>query len=281
LYSLLSNLRQWEERISAYDRFAWITIFGLPIEGWNRNCIDIIGYDTSCVSHGSISGIRALIRTTKLEPLHDQVILKLDRIQVEVSLKEIKGEFIPSLTIVKHFMDVSLYTSYMLSDDDEDDIYEETIRATPTHIATRQSVEFEYDFIGSLGNQNHIDSTFTKFVVSPLYLYPKITGLYRLATLSNERTYEVDNRLALILYDYVEVATSDCRAVDVQQVSCFSDEDGLDQQRGYSSGDLKKMGHKKKQKPSSMGPKANDNSTNIGPSFTNFVTPDIAATLKI
>jgi hypothetical protein len=41
------------------------------------------------------------------------------------------------------------------------------------------------------------------------------------------------------------------------------------------------MGRKKKQKPSSMGPKANDNSTNIGPSFTNFVTPDIAATLKI
>jgi hypothetical protein len=65
------------------------------------------------------------------------VILKLDGIQVEVSLKEIKGEFIPSLTTVKHSMDVSLYTSYMLSDDDEDDIYEETIRATPTHITTR------------------------------------------------------------------------------------------------------------------------------------------------
>jgi len=123
-----------------------------------------------------------------------------------------------------------------------------------------------------LGNQNHIDSTFTKFVVSPLYLYPKITGLYRLATLSNKRTYEVDNRLALILYDYVEVATADCRVVDVQQVSCFSEGDGLDQQRGYSSGDLKKMGRKKKQKPSSMGPKAIGNSTNIGPSFTNFIT---------
>jgi hypothetical protein len=52
-------------------------------------------------------------------------------------LKEIKGEVIPSLTTVKHSMDVSLYTSYMLSDDDEDDIYEETIRATPTHITTR------------------------------------------------------------------------------------------------------------------------------------------------
>jgi hypothetical protein len=77
LYSLLSNLRQWEARICANDRFAWISIFGLPMEGWNRNCIDailqswgnIIGYDTSCVGQGSISGIRVLIRTTKLEPL--------------------------------------------------------------------------------------------------------------------------------------------------------------------------------------------------------------------
>ncbi|KAL9400557.1 hypothetical protein Peur_009518 [Populus x canadensis] len=67
---------------------------------------NIIGYDTSRVSQGSISGIRVLIRTTKLEPLHDQVFLKLDGIQVEVSLTEIKGKFTPSLTTVKHFMDV-------------------------------------------------------------------------------------------------------------------------------------------------------------------------------
>jgi hypothetical protein len=64
------------------------------MEGWNKNCIDtllqswgnIIGYDTSCVSQGSISGIRVLIRTTKLEPLQGQVLLKLDGIQVKVIL---------------------------------------------------------------------------------------------------------------------------------------------------------------------------------------------------
>ncbi|XP_011012881.1 PREDICTED: uncharacterized protein LOC105117043 [Populus euphratica] len=33
LKSLLSNLRQWEGRTRAYDRFAWIAIFGLPMEG--------------------------------------------------------------------------------------------------------------------------------------------------------------------------------------------------------------------------------------------------------
>ncbi|KAJ7008928.1 hypothetical protein NC653_007556 [Populus alba x Populus x berolinensis] len=31
LKSLLSNLRQWEGRTRAYDRFAWIAIFGLPM----------------------------------------------------------------------------------------------------------------------------------------------------------------------------------------------------------------------------------------------------------
>jgi hypothetical protein len=176
LYSLFSNLRQWEEKSRAYDRFAWIFIFGLPMKGWNRNCIDIllrswgniVGYDTSCVSQGSISGIRVLIRTTKLETLHDQVMLQLNGVQVEVSLKEIKGEFIPSLTTVKHSIDISLYTTSMLSNDDEYDLCEETNRAAPTHIDTRQSVDFESDFTGLLGNQNQIDNTLSKSVVSPL-----------------------------------------------------------------------------------------------------------------
>jgi 23S rRNA U2552 (ribose-2'-O)-methylase RlmE/FtsJ len=95
------------------------------MEGWNKNCIDsllqssgnIVGYDTTCVSQGSISGIRVLINTIKLEPLHDQVILELDGTQVDVILQEIKGELIPSLTTVKHSMDVSLYTESVLSDD--------------------------------------------------------------------------------------------------------------------------------------------------------------------
>jgi len=145
LHSLFNNLRQWETRSRAYDRFIWISIFGLPMEGWNINCIylllqswgNIVGYDTSCVSQGSISGIRVLIRTTKLESLHDQVMLQLDGVQVEVSLKEFKGEFIPSLTTVKHSVDVSLCLASVLFDDDENDFCEETNRAETTHIDTR------------------------------------------------------------------------------------------------------------------------------------------------
>jgi len=86
LHSPFSNLRQWETRTRVYDISAWISIFGLPMKRWNRNCINIllqswgniIGYDTFCVSQGSISGIRVLIRTTNLEPLHDQILLQLN-----------------------------------------------------------------------------------------------------------------------------------------------------------------------------------------------------------
>jgi len=54
-------------------------------------------------------------------------------------LTEIKGTFIPSLTTVKHSMDVSLYTASGLSedDDDEDDQGDAPMRATLSHRATR------------------------------------------------------------------------------------------------------------------------------------------------
>ena len=42
LQPLFTNLRQWEGRTRAHDRFAWITIFGLPMKGWNKSCIDIL-----------------------------------------------------------------------------------------------------------------------------------------------------------------------------------------------------------------------------------------------
>ena len=129
------------------------------MEGWNKNCFDIlsesfvniVGYDTTCVSQGSISSIRVFISTIKLEHLHNQLILKLDEIQIKVTLKEIKGEFIPSITIVKHFMDVSLYLE-LTFDEEEEEGDQKTDFATLTTRATRQKVEFEFDFNCALGN---------------------------------------------------------------------------------------------------------------------------------
>ena len=66
------------------------------------------------------------------------MLLNLDGIQVEVSLTEIKGTYIPSLTTVKHSMDVSHYTASGLSDDDEDDHGDAPMRATLSHRTTGQ-----------------------------------------------------------------------------------------------------------------------------------------------
>jgi hypothetical protein len=277
LQSLFSNLRQWEGRTRAHDRFAWIAIFGLPMEGWNKNCIDsllqswgnIVGYDTTCVSQGSISGIRVLINTIKLEPLHDQVILELDGTQVDVILQEIKGELIPSLTTVKHSMDVSLYTESVLSDDEAGEVEVEVIPAASIPRATRQNAEFE--FLCAWDNQNQIDSASLKPAISSEYLYPEITELRRHAVLSDDRMYDDGNRLALVPYEYAGVATADCIETAVQQTGCFFKRDGLDQQNSYNSGDLTMTGRDKIQKPSRMG-QISSVIPSSGPSFANFIS---------
>ncbi|KAG6742646.1 hypothetical protein POTOM_053568 [Populus tomentosa] len=157
--------------------------------------------------------------------------------------------------------------------DGEDDFCEETNGAATTHIETKQRPEFEYEFTILLGTQTQIASMLTMSEVSPLYLYPEITEISRHAGLSDESTYEGDNRLALVPYVCVEVDSAACREIAVQRDSCFTAKDGLDQHVDYDSGLLKKMGRKKKQKSSSIGLETNRDSTNIGPSFTTFITP--------
>ncbi|KAG6787445.1 hypothetical protein POTOM_009085 [Populus tomentosa] len=235
--------------------------------GWGT----IAGYDTTCVSQGAISGIRVLIRTIKMEPLHDKVSLKLDGIQVEVLLNEIKGDFIPSLTTVKHFMNVLLYIESVLFDDEEEQT--KTISAAAMPTTTRQNTEFE--LICMLGKQDQNDNIFLNTGISPLYLHPEITNIYSHATLSEELVYEDDNHLALVLYDYDRVATADLREVDEQQVMCMLERDRLDQQKVYNSGVMKKMGWGEKQKPSRMDQQKSHNSgsSSIEPSFANFIIP--------
>ncbi|KAG6737957.1 hypothetical protein POTOM_059489 [Populus tomentosa] len=211
-------------------------------QGWGF----IAGYNTTCVSQGSISGIRVLIRTIKMEPLHDKVSLKLDEIQGKVLLNKIKGDFIPSLTTVKHSMDVSLCTESVISDDEEDET--KTISVATIPRATRQNTEFE--FICTLGYQDQNDNIFPNTGISALYLHPEIVDFYSHATLSEELVYEDGNHLALVLYDYAEVATADSREIDEQQVMCMLDRDGLDQQKVSNSGVMKKMGQGKSRSPS-------------------------------
>jgi hypothetical protein len=201
------------------------------------------------------------------------VLLKLDGIQVEVSLTEIKGTFIPSLTTVKHSMDVSLYTESGLFEDDEDDQGDAPMRDTLSHRATGQSAEFEFDLIAALDNNNLLDSALTEHVMPPMYLYPEITEPCKQAALADESVYEVDNCLALVRYDYAKVAAADYRTVVGQPVVYLSEGEELDQEGGYTSGEPKQTGRKQRQKQPIVGPTTMATSTDNGPSFANFIKP--------
>jgi hypothetical protein len=201
------------------------------------------------------------------------VLLKLDGIQVEVSLTEIKGTFIPSLTTVKHSMDVSLYTESGLFEDDEDDQGDAPMRDTLSHRATGQSAEFEFDLIAALDNNNLLDSALTEHVMPPMYLYPEITEPCKQAALAEESVYEVDNCLALVRYDYAKVAAADYRTVVGQPVVYLSEGEELDQEGGYTSGEPKQTGRKQRQKQPIVGPTTKATSIDTGPSFANFIKP--------
>jgi hypothetical protein len=143
-------------------------------------------------------------------------------------------------------MDVLLYTASVLSNDDEDDQGDAPMRATSSHRTTGQRVEFEFDPIDALGNNTLIDSAFTEHVMPPMYLYLEITEPCKQAALAEKSMYEVDNCLALVRYDYAKVVVVDCRVVVKQHVVCLSEGEELDQERGYASGEPKKMGRKQR-----------------------------------
>jgi hypothetical protein len=73
-----------------------------------------------------------------------------------------------------------------------------------------------------------------------MYLYLEITEPCKQAALAEKSMYEVDNCLALVRYDYAKVVVVE------QHVVCLSEGEELDQERGYASGEPKKMGRKQR-----------------------------------
>ncbi|KAG6743423.1 hypothetical protein POTOM_054377 [Populus tomentosa] len=182
--------------------------------------------------------------------------------------QHILAEHIPSFTTIKHSMDVSHYTASGLSDDDEDEHGDASMRATLPHRTTGQSAEFEFDHIAALGINNSFDKALTEQVMPPMYLYPELTEPCKQAALAKESVYEVDNCLALVRYD---VAAADYRIVVGQPVVCLSEVQELDQVGGFS--EHEKTGRKQRQKQHFIGPTTTATSTDTGPSFTNFIQP--------
>ncbi|KAG6790614.1 hypothetical protein POTOM_006772 [Populus tomentosa] len=109
------HLKPWENGAKAIDRFVWVSILGLPLIGWNRRCIEsiikkagkMLGYDITSVSQGSLTGVKVLLSTTSFETLNEHVLLVLDGDEFEISIMEMKLDFSPLLSTIKHSMGVT------------------------------------------------------------------------------------------------------------------------------------------------------------------------------
>jgi hypothetical protein len=98
-----------EKGAKAIDRFVWVSILGLPLIGWNRRCIEsiiekagkMVGYDITSVSQGSLTRVKVLLSTTLT------ILLVLYGEEFEISTMEMKPDFSPLLSTIKHSMDAT------------------------------------------------------------------------------------------------------------------------------------------------------------------------------
>jgi hypothetical protein len=105
LANYFSSIKPWKREVKAVDRFAWVSILGLPLIGWNRRCIEfmvedvgkMIGYDITSVSQGSLMGVKVLLSTTSFTTLNKQLSLILDGEEFDISVMEMKPSFAPCL----------------------------------------------------------------------------------------------------------------------------------------------------------------------------------------
>ena len=115
LKTSFSHLKPWKKGAKATDRFVWVSILGLPLIGWNRRCIEsiiekagkMVGYDITSVSQGSLTGVKVLLSTTSFETLNEHVLLVLDGDEFDISIMEMKPDFCPLLSTIKHSMDIT------------------------------------------------------------------------------------------------------------------------------------------------------------------------------
>lgn len=76
------ELRPWKCSDRAFGKFAWVTISGLPLAAYSKDCISSIlaaqgkdiGYDLGSVSHSSISGVRVLLATSSNVFIERQIL---------------------------------------------------------------------------------------------------------------------------------------------------------------------------------------------------------------
>jgi hypothetical protein len=67
----------------------------------------MVGYNITNMSQGSLTGVKVLMCTTSFVTLNERVLLVLDGDEFEISIMEMKPDFRPLLTTIKHSIDAT------------------------------------------------------------------------------------------------------------------------------------------------------------------------------
>ncbi|KAG6737759.1 hypothetical protein POTOM_059289 [Populus tomentosa] len=153
----------------------------------------MLGYDITSVSQGSLTEVKVLLSTTSFETLNEHVLLVLDGVEFEISIMEMKPDFSPLLSIIKHSMgatgiqtlDEELCSEFTASDE----VTAAATKITDTdgdHCATditltqQQKADTDSDFSlilyqGYTGPTNNLDHTDTSSKIACLFPETKET----------------------------------------------------------------------------------------------------------
>ncbi|KAJ7000172.1 hypothetical protein NC653_010828 [Populus alba x Populus x berolinensis] len=107
----------------AIDRLAWISIQGLPIVGWNINCLatfltstgDIIGFDRLGLRRSALVSLRLLLGTRSDEDTRKTIILHIDGEDHTIRIDEIDNLQYPMVDSICYSMD-TFHSNLVLED---------------------------------------------------------------------------------------------------------------------------------------------------------------------
>ncbi|KAJ6926206.1 hypothetical protein NC651_010595 [Populus alba x Populus x berolinensis] len=107
------DIRPWLSTDCAIDRLTWISIQGLPIVGWNKNCLatflrstgDIIGFDRLGLRRSAFISLRLLLGIKRDEDTRKTIILHIDGEDHTIYIDEIDNLHYPMIDSICYSMD--------------------------------------------------------------------------------------------------------------------------------------------------------------------------------
>ncbi|KAL3578836.1 hypothetical protein D5086_020340 [Populus alba] len=133
-------------------RLAWISIQGLPIVGWNRNCLatllrstgDIIGFDRLGLRRSALVSLRLLLSTRSDEDIRKTIILHIDGEEHTIRIDEIDSLHYPMAESICYSMD-TFHSNLVLEDGSTTGGYESSSDGTIANFSVKTTHDVGLD----------------------------------------------------------------------------------------------------------------------------------------